>query len=268
MRYSVTRSRLIGDNSLRFIPKQPEESGFGKQAAQILASGASDVTQRQGASEDLKDAAKPTRSSSRSFRLFRYTPAIRCIQSIESTWKGHELFGIWIVQKIKPKVTVDLGFDMGLSTFAFAHRNRGHTFGVDWIGNANFSRKRAAMESAFQNISAAIRLKYVKNIHLFIGPLNEIAQKWDCKIDLLHIDGMHSYEEIKEQYEHWKLFLNEDAVILIHDVEGYPEETGRFFRELSLPKLKFTHNNGLGIATKSRAVCEAISEEWTLNQYF
>lgn len=76
------------------------------------------------------------------------TPAIQFIQSIPSTWKGHELFAIWIVKTLKPKVVVDLGFDMGLSTIALAHRNRGDTFGIDWV-EQNFSRKKVSLDSAF-----------------------------------------------------------------------------------------------------------------------
>lgn len=195
-------------------------------------------------------------------RGLRSTPAIRFIQSIPSTWKGHELFAIWIVKKIRPKVVVDIGFDQGLSTIAFAHRNLGHTFGIDWIGDENILQKRTAMETAFHNISAAIRLNYVKNIHLIVGPIKEISQRWDRKIDLLHIDGAQKYEEIKEHYQHWKPFLTKDAVLLIHDVESLSKEVGKFFSELPLHKFLFLHNKGLGIATNNASLCQAIEAEW------
>ncbi len=192
----------------------------------------------------------------------RSTPAIQFIQSIDSSWKGYELFAIWVVKKIKPKVIVDLGFDKGLSTIAFAHRNCGDTYGIDWVGENNFSQKRDSMEKAFHNISAAIRMKYVKNINLIIGPLTEISEKWDREIDLLHIDCAHSYDEIKEQYESWKPFLKKDAVILIHDVGAFPNETGRFFQELTLPKRLFAHGKGLGIATNNSSLHEQIANAW------
>ncbi len=192
----------------------------------------------------------------------RSTPAVQFIQSISSSWKGYELFAIWIVKKLKPKVTVDLGFDMGLSTISFAHGNCGHTFGIDWLTDANFSRKRMAMESAFHNILNAIRLKYVKNLHLIIGPPTEISNKWNKEIDLLHIDCTQHYEDIQKQYEHWKPFLKKDSIILIHDVASFPSEIGRFFDELPLSKLLFTHGKGLGLATGNPSLCREIAEEW------
>ncbi len=200
-------------------------------------------------------------------RKLRSTPAVQFIQSIPSTWKGYELFAIWIVKKLKPKVTVDLGFDMGLSTISFAHGNRGHTFGIDWLSGNNYSRKRISMESALHNILIAIRLRYVKNLHLIVGPIPEISHKWNSEIDLLHIDSTQSYEEIKKQYMHWQPFLKKDAVILIHDVTSLPSEVGRFFEELPLYKFVFTKGCGLGIATSNETLCQEIEKDWA-NQPF
>ncbi len=192
----------------------------------------------------------------------RHTPAIQFIQSIDSSWKGHELFAIWVVKKIKPRIIVDLGFDTGLSTIAFAHRNPGHTYGIDWVGESNFPQKRTSMEKAFHNISSALRLKYVKNINLIIGPSYEISRQWDREIDLLHIDSSHSYDEIKKHYENWRPFLTNNAVILIHDVGAFPNETGRFFQELDLPKRLFAQGKGLGIATTNLSLQQEIADVW------
>lgn len=195
-------------------------------------------------------------------RKLRSTPAIQFIQSIPSTWKGYELFAIWIVKKLKPKITVDLGLDMGLSTISFAHGNRGHTFGIDWLSGSNFPRKRIAMECALHNILIAIRLRYVRNLHLIVGPVAEISQKWNREIDLLHIDGSQSYDEIKWQYDHWQPFLKKGTVILIHDVRALPNEVGKFFNELQLFKIVLPNGSGLGLATADKALCQEIETEW------
>lgn len=152
---------------------------------------------------------------------------------------------------------------MGLSAISFAYSNRGHTFGIDWLADRNFSQKRIAMESAFHNILNAIRLKYVKNLHLIIGPTSEISNKWTKEIDLLHIDSAKHYDEIKMQYEHWKPFLKKDAVILIPDVGAFPE-VGKFFNELPLSKILLPHGNGLGLATNNAALCQEVAEEWSI----
>src|SRR3990167_6673778 len=156
-------------------------------------------------------------------------PALAFIDSIESTWKGHEAFAIWLVQQLHPKVILDLGFDRGLSTLAFAFRNRGHVFGIDWFEEGNYANKSFALDNAFRNISDAIRFNYVRNIHLIIGPFREVSKNWTRKIDILHIDWAHTYLSVKQHYDHWIRYLAIDGVVLIHDVLAYPDEVGRFF---------------------------------------
>ena len=167
---------------------------------------------------------------------------------------------------LKPKTIVDLGFDRGLSTLAFAYRNTGHVFGIDWFDGVNYATKCFALDSAFRNISNAIRFHYAKNIHLIVGPFSDIAKKWVRKIDVLHIDWAHTYVLASRHYENWKQFLNPDSVILTHDVEVYPDETGRFFHELPMAyKLIFSHSQGLGIATNNEAVFKEIKKTFFSN---
>ena len=53
-----------------YIPREIEESGDAKEAAQIFVSGASDHCLWQGASEDQKFAAKPTQAETDSSDYF------------------------------------------------------------------------------------------------------------------------------------------------------------------------------------------------------
>ncbi len=195
-------------------------------------------------------------------RKFTKDPALAFIDGIESTWKGHEAFVFWLVNFLKPKTIVDLGFDRGLSTIAFAYKNKGHVFGIDWFDEGNYASKCFALDSAFRNISTAIRFDYAKNIHLIVGPFREIAKTWNRKIDVLHIDWAHTYASCKQHYDNWSRYLNEDGVVLVHDVKAYPRETGRFFEELPFPKVHFKHAQGLGIATNRLDLIAAIKNKF------
>lgn len=53
---------------------------------------------------------------------------------------------------------------------------------------------------------------------------NFFAKK-DIKIDLLHIDAGHSYEDVKKDFELYSTLLNKDGIITIHDTdEKYQKE--------------------------------------------
>ncbi len=188
--------------------------------------------------------------------------ALTFLDSIDSSWKGHEPFAMWLIQKLHPKTTVDIGFDRGLSTIAFAYKNRGHVFGIDWFQEGNYAQKSFALDAAFRNISNALRFKYAKNIHLIIGPFREVSRKWDRKIDLLHIDWSHTYFETKLHFDTWAPYLKREGVVLIHDVLSRPEETGRFFRELPYHKILFPHAEGLGVASQDEELIAEIRKKF------
>ena len=148
--------------------------------------------------------------------------ALQFIESIDSTWKGHEQFAIWLVHKLKPKTVVDLGFDRGLSTVSFAYRNRGHVYGIDWFEEGSYSEKCFALDAAFRNISNAIRFNYVKNIHLIVGPFSDVSKTWKRQIDLLHIDWAHSYRSVKFHFDNWQRYLKDHGVLLIPHLLSFP----------------------------------------------
>jgi hypothetical protein len=71
-------------------------------------------------------------------------------------------------------------------------------------------------------------------------------------VDLLHIDGFHTYEAVRHDYETWKPKLAEGAWVLFHDVDVREGDFGvwRFWDELKsrYPRhLEFNHSHGLGV---------------------
>jgi hypothetical protein len=73
----------------------------------------------------------------------------------------------------------------------------------------------------------------------------------DGSIDLLHIDGRHAYEDVKEDFESWIPKVAEHGVVLFHDIAVLDRGFGvhRFFAELGerYPTFGFEHGNGLGV---------------------
>ena len=187
---------------------------------------------------------------------------IKKIQGITTAWTNHIVFAQWIVNKINPKVIVDLGVDYGYSTFSFAIPQIGHVYGIDSFEGDYNTGIRDTIEIANENKKSL----ELDNITFIKGYFDEIAKVWDKPIDILHIDGFHSYEAVKNDYETWSKFLNDDGVILFHDtiVEDKSFGVKKFFEEIDLPKVNFTCSFGLGVVSKNKEIIEEISKFFNL----
>ena len=181
---------------------------------------------------------------------------------VRSAWQGHHYFALWLVNEIKPLVTVDLGVDRGFSSFIFAAQNIGRVYGVDWFMGDSYLGEKEDDYIPVMRRKRKIEKKFsLKNIMIIQSKFTDLAEKWNKPIDILHIDGSHSYDDVKEDYQNWSKFLKEDSVVLFHDVNIY-EGVIRFFNELNLPKYCFTHSFGLGVASRNKELISKIEEIW------
>ena len=187
--------------------------------------------------------------------------ALLFIDGIDSAWKGFESLAIWLIKKIKPQTVVDLGFHRALSTVAFAFKNNGHVFGIDWFEEEDYAQKVLVLDGAFQKIAEAIRCNYVKNVHLIIGPPQEVANNWKREIDILHIDRAQSYESIRAHFERWGSHLRAKGVLLIHDIDRF-SGVNRFYQELPGAKIALHQGGGMGIISQDAKLIAEISAKY------
>lgn len=175
-------------------------------------------------------------------------------------WKRHIDFAQWIVKRKNPEVIVDLGVDYGYSTFCFGIPRIGEIFGIDSFSGD----EHAGIRNTYDYVHQKKEELGMNHITFIKGYFDDIAKTWCREIDILHIDGFHSYEEVKNDYDTWSKFVKDDGVILFHDTIVHNPGFGvyKFFAEIDLPKLNFTISNGLGVVSKNKELIEEIRKEF------
>ena len=98
---------------------------------------------------------------------------------------------------------------------------------------------RAHAREHYRGISYLMRM-------LFNEALDHFA---DETIELLHIDGLHTYEAVKEDFNNWYSKVTPGGIILFHDIEARMSDFGvwKFWAELQGQYETFTFNHGFGL---------------------
>jgi hypothetical protein len=174
---------------------------------------------------------------------------------VNSGWNQHIPFAFWIVEVHKPSIFVELGTHCGTSYFSFcqavaALRLPTRCFAVDtWRGDAHagfydqtvFAQVDACNEAKYAGFSRLVRSTFEEALPHFL----------DGSIDLLHIDGLHTYEACRQDFESWLPKLSRRAIVLLHDTNVRERGFGvhRLWAELAgrYPHFEFVHEHGLGV---------------------
>ncbi len=181
--------------------------------------------------------------------------------SIPSAWniapKSHNEFVFWLLNKINPKVIVDLGVDFGYSSFFMALHSEATVYGID---SFSVDKHNTRIEDDYQFVLDVKEKLNLKNLEVIKGYFDDVFKTWDKKIDLIHIDGLHDYNNCKNDCETWSQALNDDGVIIFHDTITHSNDVGLFFSQLEIPKVNFTNSCGLGVASNNSELIEEIKE--------
>jgi glycosyltransferase involved in cell wall biosynthesis len=171
-------------------------------------------------------------------------------------WCGHLPFAAWLVKTIEPKIFVELGSHSGNSYFSFCQSASeanlaAKCYAVDtWQGDEHAGNYG---DEVFHQVNDHNKTHYANFSRLLRMTFDDASSYFsDGSIDLLHIDGLHTYEAVKHDFETWLPKLAPGAIVLFHDTnvrergfgvwELWEELKGRYPHNI-----EFLHSHGLGV---------------------
>lgn len=159
---------------------------------------------------------------------------------------------------MKPAVIAELGTYSGNSYFAFCQAVKDlqlstRCYAVDtWKGDIHvgsydndvFKRVNEINEREFKSFSELLQMQFDDAIHHFS----------DGSIDILHIDGTHTYEAVKNDFTTWLPKVRKGGVVILHDTMVRKKDFGvwKFLKEIKQQYmvLEFTFSEGLALVCK------------------
>ncbi len=192
----------------------------------------------------------------------------------KTTWAEHIPFAMYVTAASCPRVFVELGTFYGVSYFAFCQavktlNSDTKCYAVDtWEGDEHAGK--------IENETLLKLEDYNQNYYADFSRLlqttfdNALKNFADNSIDLLHIDGFHTYEAVKHDFEMWLPKMSERGIVLFHDVNVREKNYGvwKFWDELceKYKNFMFLHGHGLGVLSVGEKIPENLQNLFSADE--
>ena len=202
------------------------------------------------------------------FNLMEHTVCLSHPErDVPSAWSKHIPFGMLLVDLVRPAQLVELGTHRGTSFCAFCQAVKElnldcQCFAVDnWKGDEHAGFYGPEIMADLQG---HIALRYKSFSSLIQAQFDDACEMFaDQSIDLLHIDGFHTYEAVRHDFDSWLPKMSKRGVVVLHDVaeRGHDFGVWRLWAELKAQyshHFELYHGHGLGVVAVGDTVPEGL----------
>ena len=173
------------------------------------------------------------------------------------SWHEHLPFALFLMSAHRPQAFVELGAGTGGDAYcAFCQAVK--TLGLTTRG-CLIDIRQGSEGKSISEVEALAELRAYHDPRY--GGFSLLAQSTsvdaalvhvqDNSIDLLHLDGLHTYESVKHAFETWRPKLSARGIVLVHNTNAGERGSGvqQHWAEISrqYPHFEFLHGQGLGV---------------------
>lgn len=183
---------------------------------------------RAGAAAGLRTMISRAFTTDADFRL-----AVRDIQHIPGWFDETHASAFWAaIAELRPRTVVEIGSYLGRSTVFLGQAvRRFGPSGARVVSIDPHTGDRQQLEGIdlastptldlFRFVVASAGLDDVVDIR--VATSDDAATVWTGAVDLLFVDGWHSYDAVRSDIAHWTPHLTSDGLVCFDDVDTYAE---------------------------------------------
>lgn len=174
---------------------------------------------------------------------------------VASAWNGHLGFANVLVALARPAGIVELGVNRGGSFFALCDACVRHGVAAEVIGvdtwQADTRTDKTERDDLYGELCELLAREW-PFAHLVRADFDAARGGVpDGSVDLLHIDGCHTYEAVANDFSRWRSALSPRGICLFHDIAVRERGFGvhQLWGEVRdrWPSIEFQHSSGLGV---------------------
>lgn len=175
-------------------------------------------------------------------RLNILFPALKQAFQVTTHLTRREMCRLYLLARKRENV-LEIGSYIGASACclgaAMKQTGSGKVICVDTWNNDSMTEGSRDTWQEFQNNTAGYKMHIVPVRGFSTDVVDEVATHINS-LDLLFIDGDHSYEGVKADWEAYRVFLRTGSVVVLHDW-GWAEGVRRLIEEGIKPNVKTCH---------------------------